>query len=138
MVANSYDIPELDRKGLRHFAFTSGGIVAVLFGLLFPWLLEISFPTWPWVIAGVLSLWGLAAPASLRPAYHYWMRFGLLLSRITTPLVLGLVFYLMFVPIAFVMRLTGRDPMARKLEKAAKSYRIPSRAPSKEHMEKPF
>ena len=35
-----HSIPELDRKGLREFGLVTGGIVAVLFGLFFPWLLE--------------------------------------------------------------------------------------------------
>jgi hypothetical protein len=37
-------IPELDRKGLRDFGLVTGSIVAVLFGLFFPWLLERAWP----------------------------------------------------------------------------------------------
>jgi hypothetical protein len=88
-----HDIPELDAKGLRSFALTTGGIVVALFGLLLPWLLDLGFPIWPWVLAAVLGVWGLAAPATLRPVYRGWMRFGLLASRITTPIILGIVFY---------------------------------------------
>ena len=49
MAKGTHTIPELDRTGLREFGIVTGGIVAVLFGLLFPWLLERSFPLWPWV-----------------------------------------------------------------------------------------
>ncbi len=51
------EIPELDRQGLRQFALSTGAIVAVLFGLFFPWLLDVNFPIWPWVVAGVLAGW---------------------------------------------------------------------------------
>jgi len=138
MAARSHEIPELDRQGLRRFAFSTGGIIAVLFGLALPWLLGFAFPVWPWIVAAVLLAWGAAAPDSLRPVYHYWMRFGLLLSCVTTPLVLGAIFFLVFVPIACVMRLAGRDAMARKLDRHASSYRVDSRAAPRENMEKPF
>ena len=66
--------------------------MAGLFGLFFPWLLEAQIPLWPWALAGILAAWALLAPASLRPVYRLWMRLGLLLSRITTPIVHGRVF----------------------------------------------
>ena len=49
-------IPELDRKGLRQFGIVTGGILAGLFGLFFPWLLEHSYPYWPWIVGGLLVL----------------------------------------------------------------------------------
>ena len=63
-------IPEVDAAGLRQFAFVFGGIVAVLFGLLLPWLLDHGWPVWPWALAGGMALWGLVAPRSPRPVYR--------------------------------------------------------------------
>lgn len=133
-----HEIPELDRKGLRNFGITTGIIVAVLFGLFFPWILESRIPTWPWVVCAILAAWGLIAPESLRPVYNGWMKFGLLLSRITTPLILGIVFFLVIMPLGVVMRLFGRDPMARKFDDSAKTYRVPSEKAGKDQMERPF
>lgn len=129
-------IPELNASGLRRFALTTAAIVAALFGLLFPWLGGHGWPVWPWVLAVVLALWGLVRPTSLRPVYHGWMRFGRLASRVMTPLVLGLVFFLLFLPIGLVMRLAGHDPMRRKLDPEAETYRVPSRSPAS--IEKPY
>jgi hypothetical protein len=134
----NHAIPELDRKGLREFGLTTGGILAVLFGLLFPWLLSRPYPLWPWIIAGVLVGWALAAPATLRAFYRLWMRLALLLNRITTPVVMAAVYFLVITPLAFIMRIAGRDPMARRFDTSAKSYRIPIKKRSKEHMERPF
>lgn len=131
-------IPELDRKGLRQFGLTTGGIVAALFGLFFPWLLTRPIPYWPWVLGGALATWALVAPSTLRGFYRLWMRLALLLNRITTPIVMGLVFYLVITPTAAIMRMVGRDPMARRFEGDRSSYRVPVRKRPKEHMERPF
>ncbi len=135
---NAHEIPHLDNKGLREFGLTTGAIVAGLFGLFFPWLLERSFPLWPWIILGVLAVWALIAPATLNPVYRGWMRFGLLLSRVMTPLVMGILFFLVISPVALVMRLAGRDPMQRRFDPEAASYRVTSAKPPSNKLEKPF
>jgi hypothetical protein len=133
-----HEIPELDAKGLRHFALTTGGIVAILFGLLFPWLLNLGLPLWPWLLAGVLGIWGLIAPRTLRPVYRGWMRFGQLASRITTPIILGIVFYGVVMPMGLVMRLVGHDPMRRKLDTDDDSYRVRSTPAPRDSVERPY
>ena len=123
-MSTEHTIPELDRKGLREFGLTTGGIIGALFGLFFPWLLERPFPRWPWILFGVLVLLALAAPNALRPVYTGWMRFGLLMSKITTPVIMGVVFYVVLTPMGLAMRLTGKDYMARRLQDKVQSYRI--------------
>lgn len=137
-MSTGHPIPELDRKGLRNFGLTTGGIVAVLFGLCFPWLLDRPIPRWPFVILVALGGVGLVAPMALRPVYHGWMRFGLLMSKITTPLIMGLVFFVVVTPMSLLMRLMGKDYMARRLRDGAPSYRIKSDATPPNRLEKPF
>lgn len=50
----------------------------------------------------------------LLPLNKLWMRFGLLLSMIVSPIVLGIVFFGLFTPIAFLMRIYGRDELKLK------------------------
>jgi O-antigen/teichoic acid export membrane protein len=133
-----HDIPELDPTGLRQFAFTTAAVVASLFGALLPWLGGFGWPLWPWIVAAVLALWGLVQPASLRPVYRGWMRFGQLASRIMTPLILSLVFFLLFLPIGLIMRLAGKDPMHRKLDPEAETYRTPSRPLPPDSLDNPY
>ena len=123
MNSAKHKIPELDRKGLREFGLVTGAIVAVLFGLFFPWLLERSFPLWPWAIFAALGAWALVAPLSLRLVYRAWMRFGLLLSKITTPIIMGLVFYVVITPFAVILKIAGKDAMRRKFDRSD-TYRI--------------
>lgn len=56
----------------------------------------------------LLAIVGLIAPASLGPVYAGWMRFALAISKVTTPILLAIVYFLAFLPIALVMRLAGR------------------------------
>jgi predicted membrane protein len=135
---NDTEIPELDAKGLRKFGLTTGAIVAGLFGLFFPWIMDKSIPVWPWIILAILLIWSLVAPASLGPVYRVWMKFGLLLSGVMTPLIMGILFYLLFTPIATLMRLAGRDPLRRRFDETARSYRIESEKISRNDLERPF
>jgi hypothetical protein len=66
------------------------------------------------------------------------MRFGLVMSRITSPIMLGLVFYLVFVPAGLIMRAFGKDGMSRKFDKNAESYRVQSKKAPPEKLERPF
>jgi hypothetical protein len=130
-------IPELDNKGLREFALVTSAVVAGLFGLVLPWLFGFAWPLWPWVLAGVLSLLGLVSPSVVRPIYRNWMRFGLLLSKITTPVIMGLVFFLVITPMGLIRRLFAKDPMAREFNDEV-SYRVQSTKPPPENMENPY
>ena len=84
-MAIDHKIPELDRNGLRQFGLTMGGAVVVIFGLFFPWMLDLEWPVWPWVIAALFWLLAVINPLWLRWIYRTWMRFGLLAGRVMTP-----------------------------------------------------
>ncbi len=51
---------------------------------------------------------------ALLPLNMLWMRFGLLLNMIVSPIVLGVIFFGLFTPIAIIMRLSGRDELRLK------------------------
>ncbi len=133
----THDIPELDRRGLRQFGLTTGAIVAGLFGIAFPYLLDVSWPIWPWLILAVLGIWALIAPTSLRPVYQGWMRFGMLLSKITSPIILTLLFIVAILPGSLLLRLFRKDPMHRSFDDSA-SYRVNTKQPSVKNLEKPY
>ena len=96
-------IPELDRKGLREFGLVTGAIVAVLFGLFFPWICSSGAGrSGPGSFLAYLAVLGLIAPMALNPVYKIWMRFGLIMSKIMTPLIMSIVFYIVITPVGFV------------------------------------
>jgi len=44
------DIEKLDARGYRKFGVTTGAIIIGLFGLVIPWLFNLNYPTWPWIL----------------------------------------------------------------------------------------
>jgi hypothetical protein len=137
LIETAKSIPEPDRRDLRRFGLIMGGAVAVLFGLLVPWLAEGVAPLWPWVGAAVLIAWSLIAPATLRPVYFVWMGFGLVMNRVMTPLVLSLVFFLVVTPMGTVRRALGRG-IPKHFDPDARTYRVPREPGEVEHLERPF
>lgn len=64
----------------------------------------------------------LVREAWLTPLNRAWMRLGELLGRVVSPLVLGVIFFAVFTPAGLVMRLFGRDAMARRFAPELESY----------------
>ena len=127
-----------ERTELRNFALIVAGMVVLFFGALVPWLWSWRFPAWPWYVAGSLVAWGLAAPLSLRLPHRLWMALGHGLGWVNTRLLLAIIFYLLITPMGLIMRLLGSDPMRRRLDAAAKTYRVESRPLSRNDMETPY
>ena len=70
------------------------------------------------VITAVITfLLTMLKPHFLLPLNKLWMRFGLLLGMIVNPFVLGIIFFGIFTPIAFIMKLYGRDELRLKFRK---------------------
>ena len=131
-------IHTLDAAGYRKFGLITSAIVVVLFGLAIPWLFSFNFPKWPWIFAAVLGSWALLLPNTLKPVYVGWMKFGNIMNWINTRLILGILFYGLVLPFGLVMRLFGKDPMARKLDGELASYRVESHNDSKDNVERPY
>ncbi len=112
-----------DKNELRRFGIVVGLIIAILFGLVLPYLLNLSYVTWPWIVGAALLLPGVLFPNLLTPVYKAWMLLGVLLNRIVSPVVLGVLFFGVFLPYGVVMRLMGKDPLHLKLEPNAETYR---------------
>ncbi len=65
----------------------------------------------------LLLLITLMKPDTLLPFNRLWMRFGFLLGMIIQPIILALLFFILFTPIAFLFRIIGRDELRLKLTK---------------------
>ena len=79
---------------------------------------------WLLALAAATALAGLVTPQMLRPLNVAWFKFGLLLSRIMTPVVMGVIFFLVVTPTALVMRLRGADLLKLRIDRDARSYWI--------------
>ncbi len=72
--------------------------------------------------ASIFLLITLIKSAVLLPLNKLWMRFGLLLGMIVSPIVLGIIFFGLFAPIAMLMRLCGRDELRLKFTQKASHW----------------
>lgn len=122
---------------LRKVGFVTAAMVAGIFGLLLPAIFGRAWPLWPWIVAVALTLPAGFAPSLLAPVHRAWMAVGAVLGWINTRILLAAVFYLVVLPVGFVMRLLGRDPM-RRAKSPEPSYRQPSIERAVEDMERPF
>ena len=59
----------------------------------------------------------LSKPVILLPFNKLWMRFGLLLGAIVSPIVLGIIFFIIFTPTAFLLRIAKRDELRLRFSK---------------------
>lgn len=103
-----------------------GFVFAIVFAVIGLWPLLSSGGPRLWALAigaGFLAV-ALVRPALLAAPNRLWMRLGLLLNRIVSPLVLGIVFYLVVTPMGLAMRLAGKDPLRLKPREPGASYWI--------------
>lgn len=101
-----------------------GLLFTVVFALLAGWLAWKASHVWQWsaALSGAFLLFTLIIPRALHPLNVLWMKFGLLLGKIVSPIVLGVIFYGLFTPVALVMRLAKRDALSRAYDPDAPSY----------------
>ena len=74
------------------------------------------------ITALIFLLITLIKSDALLPLNKLWMRFGLLLGIIVSPIVLGVIFFGLFTPIAMLMRLSGRDELRLKFSQKASHW----------------
>ena len=112
----------ISKKQLREFGLLIGFGFPILIGWLLPSLFGHQFRTWTlWIgVPGLLI--GFTAPRLLHYPYKGWMLLGHVLGLINSHIILGLVFIFVLQPIAYIMRLTGYDPLKTK-RKVEKTYR---------------
>ncbi len=126
------------QRDLRNFGLTLGCAVIVLFGLIPPLLLAKNWSWWPWILALSFFVWSVSAPNSLAWPYRIWMRIGFILNAVTSRIILSLVFFLLITPMGIIRRLVAGDPMNRKFDPNASSYRVKPENPRYKDMENPF
>ena len=102
----------LTPKEGRAFAFPVGIAFLVLAGITY-WRGHTGFTIGFVSIAVPLLLAGLVIPGKLGPVYRAWMGFALLLSKVTTPIFMGITYFVVLAPIGLLLRLLGKNPLSR-------------------------
>ena len=130
-------MPE-SRKQLRTFGFVFASMVALVFSFVLPHLFKYDRPDWPLLAATIIMLCSIIFPSGLIIIKTPWMRFARLLGKINSFIILGLIFYVMITPYAFVLKILGKKPIKNKMFEMAGSYWIKSKARDKSQMDTPY
>ncbi len=110
------------KKQLREFGLFVGFLFPFLIGWLIPSFFGHDFRIWTLFLGIPLITIGLFSPNNLRFFYKKWMQLGNSLAFLNSHLILGIVFILVVLPISFLMKLFGYDPLKNKKQKL-NSYR---------------
>ncbi len=70
----------------------------------------------------LIGVVGLIGPSLVRPIYVVWMALAFPIGWTVSHLMMAIVYYLVLTPIGLIMRMCGRDPMQRRIDRTAKTY----------------
>ena len=128
---------EIGNRKLRSF----GLIVATGFAVIAVWpaLFRGQNPRiWALALSLVLLGTALVFPSALKSFHRVWMTAGEALGWLNSRIILGVIYYVVIVPIGAVRRMTGNDPMRRKFEQSAETYKIPRTRRPASHMQRQY
>ena len=84
---------------------------------LYPLLHGENIRVWSLIISIIFLVLGLLNSKLLNPLNKIWFKFGLFLGKIISPIVMGIIFFLVVTPIALFMRLLKKDLLNLKFNK---------------------
>ena len=84
---------------------------------LYPLLKDNDLRIWSLVISFIFLILGLINSKILTPLNRLWFKFGLLLAKFISPLIMGIIFFLVVTPIGIIMRLLKKDLLNLKYNK---------------------
>ena len=113
-------------KKIKISSNRSFGIVFFVFFLivsLYPLYFNNSLNIWALILSIIFLILGLINSKILTPLNILWFKFGMLLGRIISPIIMGMVFFFVVTPTGLLMKLFNKD-LLRLKKKDTKSYWI--------------
>ena len=98
----------------RKFGITVGVAFLVLASLLYIWRHQETAGAITGVFGVLLVVAALAVPTHLGPVRRAWMGLAHAISKVTTPIFLGIVFFIVITPIGLLMRLVGKRSLVHR------------------------
>ena len=95
---------------------------------LYPLTYNEEIRVWSVIISLIFLVLGLLNSKILTPLNKLWFKFGILLGKVVSPLIMGIIFFFVVTPIGLIMRLLGKDVLNLKYNKN-KSYWIEKNGP---------
>jgi hypothetical protein len=95
---------------------------------LYPLRYSGEIRVWSAIISLIFLVLGLVNSKILTSLNKLWFKFGIFLSKIISPLIMGIIFFLVVTPIGLIMRIFGKDVLNLKYNKN-QSYWIEKKGP---------
>jgi len=102
--------------------------IVFLFISIYPLLSDGSLRLWSLVISILFLILGMMNSRILSPLNKVWFKFGIFLGRIISPIIMGIIFFLVVTPIGYLMRLFKKDVLNLKFNDN-KSYWVEKKGP---------
>ena len=109
----------------------SFGIVFFIFFLfigLYPLINELDLRLWSIIISLIFLILGVLNSKILTPLNKIWFKFGIFLGKIISPIIMGIIFFIVVTPIGLLMKILGKDVISLKFNNN-KSYWIEKKGP---------
>jgi hypothetical protein len=117
----------VERSSDRSFGLVFAGVFVVIAG--FPLLHGEAVRWWASGVAAGFALIAMLKPVLLAGLNRLWIKLGVLLGKVVSPIALGILFFGVITPIGLIIRFTGKDPLRLKFNPDADSYWIPRDPP---------
>lgn len=106
----------------RSFGFVFAAVFAIIG--FFPLWGGGEVRSWALLVALAFLLLAFLRPGLLHPLNRLWFKFGMLLSMVVSPIVMGILFFVTVTPIGLLVQFFKKDPLKQNFDPAAKSYWI--------------
>lgn len=113
----------LKKKQLREFGLLIGIGFPLIIGFLLPYLIGHNLRLWTIFIGIPFLIFAIFKPFKLSFLYQKWISLGNLLGWLNSKLILGIIFFTILIPISFIMKIFGYDPLKTK-KLNVMSYRV--------------
>ena len=110
----------MDHNDIKIGSNKSFGIVFFIVFLIisiYPLLNNGNIRIWSLVISLIFLILGVLNSKLLNPLNKIWFKFGIFLGKIISPIVMGIIFFLVVTPIAILMKLLQKDLLNLKFNK---------------------
>ncbi len=113
----------ISKKTLREFGLIFGIGLPLVIGWIIPTLFGHEPRGWTLLVGIPTLILSVMFPNILKLPYRLWMQVGLTLGWLNSKIILGLVFFLILIPISVLMKLFNYDPLQKSLIRNKSSYR---------------
>ena len=113
----------ITKRTLREFGFIFGLGFPLIIGWLIPSLFGHPLRIWTLYIGLPTLILSVSFPDFLKLPYKIWIKIGLILGWINSRIILGIVFFLILIPISIIMKFFKYDPLNKKQSTNKSTYR---------------